>query len=112
MALLEQVGHVLGARSAVVAAIPLAAPGGESIDIDRDFMDLPPDGFQIADCRESSALPVLESIIECVAIVRTLAQPLPGLAAVPGEAQLGIAGYPKPLSPATHRLRSGRRKLL
>jgi hypothetical protein len=68
------------ARAALsLRQIPLAAPGGESIDIDRDFMDLPPDGFQIADCRERSALPVLESIIECVAIVRKLAQPLPGL---------------------------------
>jgi len=72
--------------------VPLAAPADEGIDLDRNLADLPAGRFKIADGGQGSALSVLECVVERVAIIGHLAQPLPRLARVPGEAELCING--------------------
>lgn len=68
-----------------------------SLDVDRRLAHLPAGGFQIADRLERPALPVLEAVIELVAIVRELVEPPPPITRVPGETSCA--------SPAT-RIRS------
>ena len=91
-ALLQQVRDVLSARSAVDAAAPLAAPRNEGVDVDGYLADLSAGRFKVTDRGEGSALPVLERVIERVAIVGELAQTLPALVRVPSEAELCIDG--------------------
>ena len=80
------------ARSAVDAAAPLAAPRDEGVDVDGYLADLLAGRFKVTDRGEGSALPVLERVIERVAIIGELAQTLPALARVPSEAELCIDG--------------------
>ncbi|MFZ0499859.1 MAG: hypothetical protein WAU49_06740 [Steroidobacteraceae bacterium] len=60
----------------------------QSIDVDRNPANPPPDGFKLADGRESAAFPVLEGVIERPGVVGELAQALPSLSRIPGEAEL------------------------
>jgi len=88
--------------------MPLSAPLDEGIDVDQDLADVSARSFKVTDHGEGPALPVLERVIERFAIIGKLSQPLPGLARVPGDSELCIAGSLKPLAMATHGVGSPR----
>lgn len=84
----EQGDYILGPGGAIDPAAAPTAPCHEHLDIHHDLADGIPLGFESIQCGQRVALPLLESIVQLVAVINELAEALPLVPRKPRDADL------------------------